>query len=41
MSRPEDLLEIQQLKDKLVKKTKELELMVEELKWYRLELENK
>lgn len=41
MSRPDDLLEIENLKEKLAKKAKESELLFEELKWYRLELENK
>ena len=41
VSRSEDLEEMEFLRAALSKKTKECDMMNEELKWYRLELENK
>jgi len=40
-SRQEDLQMIRQLEEKLWKKEGDLELVCQELKWHRLELENK
>jgi hypothetical protein len=40
-SRYEDVDQILTLKEKLLKKQRDFETLTEELKWYRLELENK
>lgn len=40
-SRQEDLRTIQELEQKLLKKQADVELLSKELKWHRLELENK
>jgi hypothetical protein len=40
-SRPEDVEEIEYLRHRLTKKIKECDGLIEELKFFRLELENK